>query len=191
MHVGGLLATDYAPYVSGIFALVGSTIGVSVAFQLARRAREEEDRIWLNDQRQAVYPKFVAAGQTVLDACEELHYGDVVRSVALDRLQTGYRELVVHNAVIQTLGGRSTIRAARRHMYTLIELRDLRLGRKPDPGAPSVDELLRGARRSRHQALIAMRHELGVPDTDGLENDLIDPMEPLRVGPPARDAQTS
>lgn len=191
MHEGSLLATDYAPYVSGLFAIIGSMIGVLVAFQLSRRAREEERRVWLNNQRQDVYPKFVAAGQRVLDACVELRFADVVKSVALDQLQKGYRELVVHNAVIQTLGGRSTIRAARRHMYTLLELRDLQLGRKPEPGAQGLDELLRGARQSRHQALIAMRHELGVPDTDGLEDDLKNPIEPVRVGPPAGGAATT
>jgi hypothetical protein len=191
---GTLLATDYAPIVSGIFALLGSAIGVSVALLLARRAREEERRIWLNDQRQAVYPKFVAAGQAVLDACDELQYVDVVRSVAVDRLQQGYRELVVHNAVIQTLGGRSTIKAARCHMYTLIALRDIRLGRNPDPDPDrdpnKLDELSRGGRKSRHQAIVAMRYELGVPDTDGLLEELDLPIKPLRVAAPAGNAQT-
>ena len=178
------LATDYAPYITGVFALIGSLVGVFVAFQLARGARTEERRNWIKDQRQEVYPKFVAAGQSVLDACEELPYSDSSRTVVLDQLQKGYRELVVHNAVIQTLGRRSTIDEVRRHMYTLIELRDVRLGRKPDPGSNKIDELLRGARRSRHRALLAMRYELDVPDTDGLENDLETPMEPLRVRVP-------
>ena len=187
MRSGLFLATDYAPYVTGIFALIGSLVGVLVAFQLARAARMEERLNWLKDQRQEVYPRFVAAAQSVLDACEELPFSEPSRSVVLDQLQTGYRDLVVHNAVIQTLGRRSTIAAARLHMYTLIELRGVRLGRIRDPGSAAVDELLRGARRSRHQALLAMRYELDVPDTDGLEKDLENPMEPLRV-PSIRDA---
>ena len=79
MRSGLFLATDYAPYVTGIFALIGSLVGVLVAFQLARAARMEERLNWLKDQRQEVYPRFVAAAQSVLDACEELPFSELVK----------------------------------------------------------------------------------------------------------------
>jgi hypothetical protein len=179
MQDGFFLSTDYASYFAAVFALVGSLIAAFIAVQLARSARTEERRNWLNDQRQEVYPKFVAAAQSVLDACEELPFSGARQALAIDQLQDGYRNLVVHNAVIQTLGKRNTIKAVRRHMYTLIELRDIRLERKPDPGPDHLDALLRGARKSRQLALVAMRRELEVPDTEGLEKDLEAPMEPL------------
>jgi hypothetical protein len=191
-----IIALDYAPVVTGIFALAGSLIGVFVAFWLARKARDEERRSWLKDQRQEVYPKFIAAAQSVLEACEalseldesgesdqldQLDESDEPRSAILDRLRRGYRDLVVHNAVIQTLGSRDTIREARRHMYTLIALIPVCAGRRSDP---KVDEFFWGARKSRQQALIAMRRELDVPDTDGLGDDLALPIEPLRCQAP-------
>jgi hypothetical protein len=185
MPTGLVLAISYAPIITGVFALIGSLTGVVVALRLARSARDEERRNWLNNQRQAVYPRFVAAAQSVLHACEELPRSDELsRSDVVEQLQSGYRDLVVHNAMIQTLGSRSTIEAVRRHMYTLIEVRDIRLSRSNDPGANKMHELLRGARISRHQALLAMRRELDVPDTDGLERDLERPLEPLRLRTP-------
>jgi hypothetical protein len=218
-----LLAVDYAPYITGAFALVGSLVGVVVAVRLASNGREEERRRWLNDQRQQVYPKFIAAAQSVLAACEDLvligtgeesgqledadepeesdepaecdepEEGDgpgdgdepgenassqEERSELFRELRSGYRELVVHNAVIQALGSRRTIRESRRHVYTLLALIDVCTGRTVDP---RVGELLSGARASRHWALLAMRRELHIPDTEGLDDDLEARPEPVRV----------
>ena len=165
--------------------MIGSLVGVVVAMRLARSAHDEGRRNWLNDQRQVVYPQFVAAAQSVLEACEELPRSDEVsRPEVLGRLERGYRELVVHNAVIQTLGRRATIHVVRQHMYTLIAIREVHLGRRSDPGPVTIRELVRGARRSRHHTLIAMRRELDVPDTDGLDSELEHPVEPLRVRSP-------
>ena len=176
-----VLAADAAPYITGLLALLGSLTGALIAIYLSKRSRVEERRTWLNDKRQDVYPKFIAAAQCVLHACEELPHSMRSPSVVLDQLQEGYADLVVRNALAQTLATRSTIAAIRLHMYTLIALKDIRLDRKPNPGSDEVAKLLRGARRSRHLALEAIRIELDVPDTDGLVDDLEDVIEPLRI----------
>jgi hypothetical protein len=176
-----VLAANPAPYITGLLALLGSLTGALIAIYLSQRSRAEGRRTWLNDKRQDVYPNFIAAAQCVLYACEEWPNSMRSQSVVLDQLQAGYADLVVQNALAQTLATRSTIAAIRRHMYTLIELRDIRLDRKPNPGPDEVDKLLRGARRSRHLALEAIRNELDVPDTDGLVGDLAHPIAPLRV----------
>lgn len=176
-----VVAADAAPYITGLLALLGSLTGAVIAIYLSNRSRIEERRTWLNDKRQDVYPSFIAAAQCVLYACEEWPHSIGSESVVLDQLQTGYADLVVQNALAQTLATRSTIAAIRLHMYTLIELRNILLNRKPNPGSDEVAKLLRGARQSRHLALQAIRNELDVPDTDGLVDDLAHRIKPHRV----------
>jgi hypothetical protein len=190
-----VLSTDYASIIAAVFAGLGAILAAIVAVRQASMERREKRRAWLNDQRQDVYPKFIAASQSVLDACEELERSDVRESVVIERLQNGYRELVIHNAVIQTLGLPNTIQSVRQLMYNSIALMDICLGRKEVPREYKNEPreywnaLVDGTRESRHLALIAMRSELGIQETAVLrEEDLDKRLPPLLGRPEEEDA---
>jgi hypothetical protein len=182
MYNGPILVADAPSYIPGLLTLIGSVLGAVVAISLAILARQAARRNWLNDQRQDVYPKFIAAGQAMLEACDSWPLSGKDRAAARNRLYEGYRTIGVHNAVIQSLGKKKTIKEARLHMYTLLKVMDIRLKLEQDP-EDRIEGYLGGARESRHRVLVAMRRELKVRNTRGLLTELRAPLEPLWVAP--------
>ena len=150
-------------YVVGAFGLAGSLIGgaiaAAVSYQVARQARAAAETTWMRDTRRETYGRFLAGAQRLHVSCDFYDAkADQQTRQAIERARYDFFEVY---AVVQVVGGRAVVDAARTHGYRLFELykeivEDAGNIHPPDP--KHVSDLVR---LSRHDTIEAMRHELG------------------------------
>jgi hypothetical protein len=147
------MVADVSPYITAGAGLVGSLIGggiaATVTLIVARQTREAAASGWIRDTRRDVYDRFLTTAQELLIAHE-------ATDGAVGQAHSDFFEVY---GVLQTVAERPVIDAARVYAYRLLELEESRLGQQ------NRDAVAQLVRRARHDAIDAMRAELGVADS--------------------------
>jgi len=160
-------------YATAIFGLVGSLIGGFivgvVSLLVARQAREAAERAWIRDNRREIYDRFLTCAQRLLIACEARRPGrrgeeadsrpqGEGAEASVESANTNFFEAYV---VVQTVADVALVAAARVHAYRLWELK-ASLDSTSVMGPENFDRVTELIRVARHDAIRAMRAELGL-----------------------------
>jgi hypothetical protein len=144
---------DVSPYITAGAGLVGSLIGggiaATVTLIVARQTREAAASSWIRDTRRDLYDRFLTSAQELLIAHEAADQG-------VDQAHSDFFEVY---GVLQTVAERPVVNAARVYAYRLLELKERRLG------SQNLGAVAQLVRRARHDAIDAMRVELGLADS--------------------------
>jgi hypothetical protein len=150
-----------SPYVTAVFGLVGSLIGgfiaSTVTLVVAHQSREAEVQGWIRDNRRDIYERFLSHAQKLLIACENASSGRRDR----DAIEDAYNEFLAVYGVLQTLADRPVVVATRVYAYRVIELTKI-IDSESVLRVESFRPVAGLVRHARHDAIEAMREELGV-----------------------------
>ena len=153
-----------SPYVTAAFGLGGSLIGGfiagTVSLLVARQTREAAERGWIRDNRREIYDRFLSQAQKLLIACEGA--SDIRRGK--EAVETAYNDFFAAYGVVQTVAEPRVVSAARVYAYRLLELTAI-LDSESALGRESFASVARLVRRARHDAIDAMRAELGLEES--------------------------
>lgn len=155
---------------NGVFGLVGVLIGAfiagAVSFWVAKQAREAAERAWIRDNRREIYDRFLTCAQTLLIACEADRGSETERAgAAVENAHTKFFEVY---GVVQTVADNAVVTAARVYAYRLWELK-ASLDSTSVMGPENFKAVARLIRAARHDAIDAMRAELGLTGSVRLE----------------------
>jgi xanthosine utilization system XapX-like protein len=150
-----------SPYVTAGIGLAGSLIGGGIAgwvsLVLGRQGREAAAVAWIRQTRHETYDRFLSKGQELLVACEDLQSDQVVKD-AFSGVFEAY-------GVVQYLGERPVVDAARTYAYRLMQLRWEILGDGPPLVQWSPADVAGSVRDARHGVIDAIRTELEVAES--------------------------
>jgi hypothetical protein len=148
------------PAVYGLLgSLIGGFIAGTVSLLVSWQARDTAERTWVRDNRREMYDRFLTYAQRLLIAAEDTRPRE--SSAELDEAYTGFFSSY---GVVQTVAERDVVDAVRTYAYRLLELKEELDAEKPS--GPAYFRQVAGlVRLARHDAIDAMRSELGRSDS--------------------------